>query len=247
MRKILLASAALLLLPMATAKADLILTEANGTPAVTIPQSFTDLGAEGFGHAPRLLTLQTTGTESGSGTPVNVANGDAVPGMDKTTTPTLGALGWVNGTNVGIGFNSNQTGGTGITLAALALTIYNGTTALATFNLDPAETPLVFSATDLALQQGNGNAVFNFGLNAAERAQFNAIEAMPGSANFFAGLSSTLTGANDGADSFLAFTQPASVPGPIAGAGIPGLVMACLGMVGLARRRIMRLRGLVHF
>jgi hypothetical protein len=28
-----------------------------------------------------------------------------------------------------------------------------------------------------------------------------------------------------------------SVPGPIVGAGIPGLVAACLGMVGLARRR----------
>jgi len=239
-RKIFLASAMLLALPMATARADLILIEQNGTPAPDIPSSFTDIGAEGFGHAPRLLTLQTTGTESGSGTPVDVANGDAVPGANKTTTPTLGALGWINGTQVGVGFNSDQTGGTGITLTALALTIYNGTTALGTFNLSPSETPLVFTAADLALQQGNGNAIFNFGLDAGQQLKFDTIANMAGSANFFAGLSSTLTGANDGPDSFLAFTQPASVPGPVVGAGIPGLIAGALGLVGLARRRMRR-------
>jgi len=44
-----------------------------------------------------------------------------------------------------------------------------------------------------------------------------------------------ITGANDGPDSF--FIQPAAVPGPIVGAGIPGLVMAVLGMFGLNRYR----------
>jgi hypothetical protein len=41
--------------------------------------------------------------------------------------------------------------------------------------------------------------------------------------------------ASDGAESF--FLVPQAVPGPIAGAGIPGLIMACGGLLALARRR----------
>jgi len=44
-----------------------------------------------------------------------------------------------------------------------------------------------------------------------------------------------LSGANDGPDSF--FLVPQAVPGPIVGAGIPGLIAACGLLVGLARRR----------
>lgn len=44
-----------------------------------------------------------------------------------------------------------------------------------------------------------------------------------------------ISGANDGPDSF--FLIPQQVPGPIAGAGIPGLIAACGFMLALARNR----------
>lgn len=46
-----------------------------------------------------------------------------------------------------------------------------------------------------------------------------------------------MSGANDGPDSF--FIQPVAVPGPIAGAGIPGVIAACTALWGLGtwRRR----------
>src|SRR6186997_715655 len=44
-----------------------------------------------------------------------------------------------------------------------------------------------------------------------------------------------ISGANDGPDSF--FIIPQQVPGPIVGAGIPGLIAACGAMIALARNR----------
>lgn len=235
------------------AEADLILIQPDGSPAATVAASFTDIGAQGFGNNPRLLTMQTNGFEDGSVTPVNQPQGDAVPnsGGNKSNTPTLSALGWNTGANVGIGFNSDQTGNSGITMQDLVLTIYaaDETTVLGTFSLAASLIPLTFTAADLALQQGNGNSVFNFGLNAAQQTQFNAIVAQAGSGNFFAGLSSQLgcpVGApaeclvtNDGPDSFVAFVQPGSVvvpePGTLLLAGT-----ALIGVMAFARKKLHR-------
>jgi hypothetical protein len=43
--------------------------------------------------------------------------------------------------------------------------------------------------------------------------------------------------ANDGPDSFFIQPNAVAVPGPLVGAGIPGIIAACLGMVGLNWRR----------
>jgi hypothetical protein len=178
------------------------------------------------------------GVETGNVTPVDVVHGGAVP--NKSTTPTLSALGWTSGAQVGIGFNSDQSGQTGITMQSLTLTIFNGTTAVGSFSLASSITPLTFTAADLALQQGNGNAVFDFHLTAAEQTQFNTILAMAGSSGFFAGLSSQLgcpAGApagclvsNDGPDSFVGFAQRGAVQVvPLPGA----LPLFVTGLVGL--------------
>ena len=226
--KLAVATCAVLLATASVARADLILV--GGTPS----GSFIDLGAQGFGNAPRMLTLQDNGYEFGSVTPVDVVHDGAISGSNKSTTPTLATLGWNIGADVGIGFNSNQTN-TGITLDTLVLTIYNGTTAVGTFSL---ASPITFTAADLALQQGNGNAVFAFGLTAAQQTQFNNILGMAGSSGFYAGLSASLgcaAGApagcvvsNDGADSFLGFDRASSVPD---GGGT--FVLLGLGLLGL--------------
>ena len=78
------------------------------------------------------------------------------------------------------------------TMQAQTLTIYDGTTLVGTFNLAPSLTPLTFTQADLTLQQGNGNAVFNFGLTATRQGLFDDILDQAGSSGFFAGLSSTL-------------------------------------------------------
>ncbi len=46
-----------------------------------------------------------------------------------------------------------------------------------------------------------------------------------------------MSGLNDGPDSFFLEPAAAAVPGPIVGAGLPGLIAACFSMAGLAWRR----------
>jgi hypothetical protein len=248
MRKALVLTTAIVGLGLATlpAKATLLLSD----------ETFRDLGATGFGNAPRLLTIQNNGFEAGgtvagaggttlfTGPDGSACTAATCPvhqpstGANESLVYNVGALGWTSGVNVGIGLDTNEIGSTaGLTFDTLVLTLYNSTgTVLGSFAGDG---PVFISQTLLAQQQGNGNSVFDIRLDAAQQAQYDAILAANGGAfNVFEGLSASfgcVTPAvgcgpsTDGAESFLAFQ---AVPGPIAGAGIPGLF--ALGMAGLA-------------
>lgn len=231
MRKLLLAAAAL--------AASTTFASAN---IIFLDQE--DLGGLGFGAFPRMLTLQTTPFESGSVTPVNQVHGDAIGGTDKSSTPTLALLGWASGAEAKLAFNAD-TANTGITVDTLVMTVYNGNTSVGSFSL---AAPVTFTAEQVKAEQGNGNGVFVFGLNATQQAQFNAILALTGSDAFTVGLNSSLgcgasppsgcIGTNDGPDTY--FGIPGSnnpVPVPIAGAGLPGLLAMCFGLFGLNRYR----------
>jgi len=201
-----------------------------------------------FGGIPTVT--QTACTSNGT---CGAAGGGTRIGANESLVYNVAALGWTSGAQVGIGLDTNQTGSSGpLSFNALTLTLYdiNGT-VLGSFS---GNGPVDISAALLAAQQGNGNSVFNFGLDAAQQAQYDAIlAAAGGAANVFEGLRASFgcgafgpsvcgtTGnfeSNDGAESFLAFTQSSvAVPGPIAGAGIPGLVAACMGLWGFSWRR----------
>jgi hypothetical protein len=205
---------------------------------------FRDLGGTGFGVAPRLLTLQDNVFESGAtvagagGSTILVP--DAISGADKSLVYSVGALGWTSGGAVGIGLDTDEIGATtGLTFNTLVLTLYNSAgVALGSFSGDG---PVFIPQALLDFQQGNGNSVFDIRLDAAQQAQYNAIINNPangGVNNIFEGLSASfgcVTPAigcgpsTDGPESFLAFV----VPGPIVGAGLPGLVSAAFGLFGL--------------
>jgi len=261
------------------AKADLVLEQGV----------FVDLGATGFGNAPRLLNLQNNGSEAGgtfatSGGGTGFFTGLPAPGLgglgtictsnatcnnqpqietDKSLVYSVGALGWTSGAQVGIGLDTNETGSNAaLTFNSLILTLYNSAgVALANFS---GSQPINISQALLNIQQGNGNSVFNIGLDAAQQTLFNNTLIAAGctigvacntvfeglSASFGTGLPGQVCpgaaiiggfpspggcfASTDGQESFLAFVQ---VPGPIVGAGLPGLIASLLGMVGLNRYR----------
>jgi hypothetical protein len=250
---------------LATALASVAFAPAAQADLMIAESTFADLGATGFGNAPRLLTLQNNGFEAGgtvagaggttlftgpTGTACTAATcpvHQPSTGTNESLVVSLNSLGWTSGANVGIGLDTNETGNVvGLTFDTLVLKIYNSAgVVLGTFSGDG---PVNITAAQLAQQQGNGNSVFDIVLSAAERTTFNSIiAANGGNANgLFEGLSasfgcpSTISPclpSTDGAESFLGFNQ-AAVPGPIAGAGLPGLVgLLLLGFARLRQKR----------
>lgn len=121
-----------------------------------------------------------------------------------------------------IGIDVNDTG-TPQTLEAFALLNLTQHTVLAQYSLLQPGGALIPS-------QNNGTGFPDYTLNGFNINLGSDIQAGD-QLIFYARIS----GANDGPDSF--FLIPQQVPGPIVGAGIPGLIAACGMMLALARRR----------
>jgi len=249
------------------AKADLIRFDnpLRDNTSSTNNQSFVDLSALGFGNTNVVLTLQSDPSQVGQVAP-NGSGGVAFPvlpgpngnqadtGANKSSAPSLGDLGWGGASVVAVGYNSNQTGNSGITLNKLTLNLYNASNVLVGSFSTPSA--IQYSDIDLALQQGQGQGLFVYVLDSNQRAAWNALN--PSSTwhiGLFADMgcagtpSATCQPSNDGHDDFLAigFGNPivnptcldctTAVPGPIVGAGAPGVIAALIGLVALHRRR----------
>jgi hypothetical protein len=203
---------------------------------------------QGFGSVLNVLTLQQSPSESGSVawnmTQQNVINGTTTTGcpantlclgpdtgasndLTKTSTQTIGAIGWTSAANLAISLNLNQTGADPtITLQSLQMNIYSPTGVSLFQALLPA--PHVFTT----IEQGTGSGFFVFQLSAAEQvAAQAAIFAGGNFANDRVGLAALLNDtANDGAETFGAVNAGPVVPEPtFYGAltfGLSGLLLA---------------------
>ena len=155
-------------------------------------------------------------------------SGGANPGVDTVGLPYdgsflrayLAANGDPNLT-FSIGIDVNDTG-TPQTLEAFALLNLTTHTVLAAFSPGPGGTAIP------SINNGTGfpdYTLSGFDINIGSDIQLGD------QLIFYARIS----GANDGPDSF--FLVPQAVPGPVVGAGIPGLVIACGALWGFARRR----------
>jgi len=92
------------------------------------------------------------------------------------------------------------------------------------------------NAPDTADRSANGNVVgFNWAINdRLNPGQFSPWLIIQTNASFFTNGNLSII---DGGTADVRAFAPTAVPGPIVGAGFPGLIMACGGLIALARRR----------
>ena len=124
------------------------------------------------------------------------SGGDEQP---SSQTRTAGALGILDGADLRIVFDANESGGNGITLAALRLLVLNPTTGALIFSADLAA-PVVLAAT----LQGNGKSDALLALDAAQATAFDSAIVLSGVAlaDVRIGLNANLSDSSGGFESF---------------------------------------------
>jgi hypothetical protein len=202
--------------------------------------SLIDLNGTGFGNVTSLLGVQAThgSTETGgiswNGTTF-VGNNDTIQCCTGPASQvvSIGSLGWSSGANVGLVVNFNTAGAQsgGIDLTDMTLSLFDPLThmALISFSLDHP-----YDFTQSQVQQGTGQSGWLFTLDSTEQAEFTGLAS---NQNLLAVMTlGTFTNPTDGPENIFALNVNA-VPGPVAGAGLPGLIAAFGGVLTWWRRR----------
>ena len=223
---------------------------ASPASASLVFNSQIQLSAQGFGTAPRDLTVQQRGNssiESGcvgiSGNAIavgscmgtdaafdpngviNVGGDEPNPQTDaqKYGIPTAASLGILSAADIGVLFNATDPAGGPINVRDVTLKFYN-TAGVLIGSIDGSNNFLSSNA-------GNGVAGFVFTVSADEQAYVNSL--LTGGTRF--ALEASLTGATGGPDTFkiVNIRQPGAVPEPATWA----MMLVGFGAVGYGMRR----------
>lgn len=219
--------------------------------------------AQGFGTAPRDLTLQATGQDSfesgavnylgngaiGFGSPVSdalVFDGNGVTNQSGTSSmpmpladdlkygvPTTGSLGITSASQIGVLFNATEPSGDSINVLDVTLKFY---TAAGGF-LGAIDGQQDFASSN----PGNGVAGFTFTVSADEQSFVNGLLAAGGAGTTLA-LEATLGNYASGPESFLIYNLGGTTA-PIPEPGTYALLLAGLGVMGFVASRQRRGRG----
>lgn len=237
--------------------ASAILGVSAGANASLVQIGQLDLGAQGFGNAPRLLTIQGNGNSTFESGAIGISGGSMValsPGIadasvylgngvqnlggdtvnplnnNKFGIPTLGSLNWTSGADVRLLFNATEPGGNGLTVSDVTLKFYNGNSVIAAID---------GSFSLASTMTGNGTSGFLINVDSAQQTFLNSsVFGLSGSSAFRIALEATISDATGGPESFSAVPSTPVVISAIPEPETYAMMLTGLGLMGaIARRR----------